>query len=52
MLDRKWETVTKKWFPDLELNEIKKKLMGVNEEPDKNGCKGSVGFGEEENVVC
>ena len=26
--------------------------MGVTEESDENGCEGSVGFGEEENVVC
>ena len=42
----------KKWFSDLELNEIKEKSMGVTEEPDENGCQGSVGFGEEDNVVC
>ena len=27
-------------------------MMGVVEESDKNGCEGSVGFGEEENVLC
>ena len=42
----------KKWFSDLELNEIKEKSMGVTEEHDENGCQGSVGFGEEDNVVC
>ena len=31
LLDQKWQIVTKKWFSDLELNEIKKKLMGVTE---------------------
>ena len=50
--DQKWQIVTKKWFSGLELNEIKKKSMGVAEDSDKNGCEGSVGFGEEENVVC
>ena len=52
LLDQKWQIVTKKWFSDLKLNEIKEKLMGVAEESDENGCEGSVGFGEEENVVC
>ena len=42
----------KKWFSDLELNEIKEKSMGVTEESEENGCQGSVGFGEEDNVVC
>ena len=37
---------------DLELNNIKEKLVGVAKESDKNGCKDSVQFGEEENVVC
>ena len=31
LLDQKWQIVTKKWFSNLELNEIKKKLMGVTE---------------------
>ena len=52
LLDQKWQIVTKKWFSDLELNDIKEELMGVAEDSDKNGCEGSVGFGEEENVVC
>ena len=26
--------------------------MGVTEESDENSCEGSVGFGEEGNVVC
>ena len=26
--------------------------MGVTEVSEKNGCVGSVGFGEENNVVC
>ena len=42
----------KKWFLDLELNEIKEKLMGVAKESVENGCEGCVEFGEEENVVC
>ena len=42
----------KKWFSDLELNEIKEKSMGVTEESGENGCQGSAGFGEEDNVVC
>ena len=42
----------KKCFSALELNEIKVKSMGVTEEPDKNGCEGSVRFWEEDNVVC
>ena len=52
LLDQKWQIVTKKWLSDLELNNIKEKLVGVAKESDKNGCKGSVQFGEEENVVC
>ena len=48
LLDQKWQIVTKKWFSDLELNDIKEKLMGVAEVSDKNGCEGSVGFGENE----
>ena len=52
LLDQKCQIITKKWFSDLELNEIKEKSMGVAEDSDKNGCEGSVGFGEEENVVC
>ena len=31
---------------DLELNEIKKKSMGAAEESAKNGCEGSVEFGQ------
>ena len=51
--DQKWQIVTKKKrFPDSELNEIKEKSMGVTEESDETGCEGSVGFGEEENIVC
>ena len=50
-LDQKWQIVTKKWFSVLELNEIKENSMGVAEDSDKNGCEGSVGFDEEENVV-
>ena len=42
----------KKWFSDIELNEIKEKSMGVTEESEENGCQCSVGFGEEGNVVC
>ena len=42
----------KKWFPDLQLNEIKEKSMNVTEVSDENGREGSVGFGEEDNVVC
>ena len=49
-LDQKWQIVTKKWFSDLELNEIREKSMGVTVESDENGCEGSVGFGED-NVV-
>ena len=52
LLYQKWQIVTKKWFSYLELNEIKQKSMGVAEESDKNGCESSVGFGEEESVVC
>ena len=26
--------------------------MGVTEESDKNGCEGSIGFVEEDNVMC
>ena len=32
LLDQKWQIVTKKWFSDLELNEIKEKSMGVAKE--------------------
>ena len=32
--------------------EIKEKSIRVAEDSDKNGCEGSVGFGQEENVVC
>ena len=39
LLDQKWQIVTKK-------------SMGVTEVSDKNGCEGSVGFGEEDSVVC
>ena len=49
LLDQKWHIVTKKWFSDLELNEIKEE--SVAKESVKNGCEGSVEFGEEENVV-
>ena len=52
LLDQKWQIVIKKCFSALELNEIKVKSMGVTEEPDKNGCEGSVRFWEEDNVVC
>ena len=52
LLDQKWQIVTKKWFSDLELNEIKEKSIGVAKESVKNGCEGSLEFGEEENVVC
>ena len=27
-------------------------VMGVTEESDKNGCEGSIGFVEEDNVMC
>ena len=52
LLDQKWQIVTKKWFSDLELNEINEKSMGVTEESDENYCEGSVEFDEEDNVVC
>ena len=52
LLDQKCKIVTKKWFSDLELNEIKEKSMGVTEESNENGCEGSVEFGEENNVEC
>ena len=52
LLDQKWQIVTKKWFSDLELNEIKEKSMSVAKVSVKNGCEGSLQFGEEENVVC
>ena len=52
LFDQKWQIVTRKWFSDLELNEIKENLMGVTEESDKNGCEGSARFSEEDNVVC
>ena len=51
LLDQKWQIVAKKGFSALKLNEIMEKLMGVAEESDENSCEGSVGFGEEENVV-
>ena len=44
--------MTKKLFPYLKLEEIKEKSMGVTEESGKNGCEGSVGFVEEDHVVC
>ena len=34
------------------MNEVKEKLMSVNEEADKNSCENSVGFGEKDNIVC
>ena len=40
------------WFSYLELNDFTEKAMGVSEESDENGCEGSVGFSEEDNVVC
>ena len=52
LLDQKLQIVTEKWFSDLELNEIKERLMDVAKESVENGCEGSVEFGEEENVVC
>ena len=52
LLDQNWQIVTKKWFPVLELSEIKEKSMSVAEESDEIGCDGSVGFGEEESVMC
>ena len=52
MLDQKLQIDAKKWFSDLELNKIKEKSKGATEESDKNGCEGSVEFGEEGNVVC
>ena len=42
----------KKWFSNLELNEIKEKLMGVTEESDESACEGFVGIGKEDNVAC
>ena len=51
LLNQKRYIVTKKQFSDLELNEVKEKLMGVANESVKNRCKDSVEFGEE-NVVC
>ena len=52
LLNQKWQIVTKKKFSDLELNEIKEKSIGATKESDEIGCEGSVGFGEEDNVVC
>ena len=51
LLDQKWQIVTKKGFSALKLNEIMEKLMVGAEESDENGCEGSVGFGEEENIA-
>ena len=41
LLDKKWQNVTKKGVFRLE---IKRKLMDMTEEPDKNGCEGPVEF--------
>ena len=52
LMDQKWQIVTKTWFSDLELNDIKERLVDMAKESDDNGWEGSVGFGEEETVVC
>ena len=52
LLEQMWQIVTKMWFSYLELNDFTEKAMGVSEESDENGCEGSVGFSEEDNVVC
>ena len=52
LLDEKWQIITKNWFLDLELKEIKGKAMGATQESDKNNCDSLVGFCEEENVMC
>ena len=52
LLNQKWQIVTKRWFSDLVLNEIKVKLMGLTVESDENGCEDLVCFGEEDNHVC
>ena len=51
-MDRDWQIVAKKWFSDLASIDINGRSMGVTEEPDGNGCDVSVGFGEEDYVVC
>ena len=52
LLDQKWHIVTNRWFSDLVLNEIKEKSMGVTKKSDENDYEGSVGFGEEDKVMC
>lgn len=42
----------KKGFFNLEVNEIKEKIVGVSEAFEKNCWKGSVGFAKGDNVVC
>ena len=52
LLDQKWKIVTKKGYFNLEVNEIKEKIVDVREAIEKNCCKGSVGFAKKDNVVC
>ena len=51
LLDQKWEIVRKRWFSDLELNQVKEKSLGVTEESDENCCEGFVEFGKED-MLC
>ena len=37
LMDQKWQIVTKTWFSDLELNDIKERLVDMAKESDDNG---------------
>ena len=50
LLNQKWQIVTKKSFPDLE--EKMMKDDGCGWRVWQVACEGSVGFGEEVNVLC
>ena len=45
LLDQNWQIITKKWFSNLGLNEIKEKSVSVTEECDENVCEGFFEFG-------
>ena len=51
-MDRNWQIVAKKWFSDLHLNDINGNPMGVTEESDGNAGEVSIGFSEEDYVLC
>ena len=52
LVDRNWQIVAKKWFSDLHLNDMNGNPMGVTEESDGNAGEVSIGFSEEDYVLC